>query len=112
MNDGFLLEEYCFYDRTYKRCPRYVTLGVFVFVPVLRRMVKICTMETESEGTENWVKLLTMLNIMIKGYLNDSSARFNPKGWVCDDCDGLWGGIKQVFGDNAVKKTFSCEFHF
>ena len=57
MNDGFLLEEYCFCDGTYKRCPQYVTLGVFVLVPVLRRMVKICTRETVGEGTENWVKL-------------------------------------------------------
>ena len=72
MNDGLLLEEYCFCDGTYKRCPQYVTLVVFVFVPVLQRMVKICTMETEGEGTENWVKLWTMLNNMIKDYLNDS----------------------------------------
>ena len=40
------------------------------------------------------------------------SARFNPKGWVCDEGSGMRGGIKQVFGDDAVKKTFSCEFHF
>ena len=46
-----------------------MTLGVFVFDPVLQRMVKICTMETEGEGTENWVKFWTMLNNMIKGYL-------------------------------------------
>ena len=90
MNDGFLLED-CFCDGTYKRCPQYVTLGVFVFVPVIRRMVKICTMESEGEGTENWVKLWAMLNNMIKGCLNDLSARFNPKGWVCDEGGGLWG---------------------
>ena len=112
MNDGFLQDEYCFCNGTYKRCPQYVTLGVFVFVPALRRMVKICTMETEVEGTENWAKVWTMLNNMIRIYINDSSAVFNPKGWVCDAGGGLWGRIKQVFGDGAVKRTVSCEFHF
>lgn len=49
MNDGYLKNEYCFLDGTFKRCPGYVTLGLFVYVPILRKMVKICSMECESE---------------------------------------------------------------
>ena len=111
MNNGFLKDEYCFCDGTFKRCPPYVTLGVFVFVPSLRRMVKICTMETETEGTENCIKLWTLLNNMINIH-NDLFSIFNPKGWVCDEAGGLWCSIKQVYGDDAVKRTVSCEFYY
>ena len=65
----------------------------------------------ETEGTVNWTKLWTLVNSMIKSYPDDPSARCGPNGWVCDERGGLWGGIKQVFGEDAVKKTVSCEFH-
>ena len=103
MAEGFLKNEYCFCDGTHKRCPDFVTLGVFVFVPVLKRIVKICSMEAESESSENWAKLWTLFNLMIKGYSNDPLKRFNPTGWVCDG-GGLWCGIRDVFGAEAIKK--------
>ena len=40
----------------------------------LYMVVEICSMETEGEGTDNWVKLWTLMNSMIKSYLDDPSA--------------------------------------
>ena len=50
--DNFLSDEYCFFDGTFKRCPGFVTLAAHVYVELLRKIVKIATMECKSESTE------------------------------------------------------------
>ena len=51
----FLNGEYCFADSTFKRCPDFVTLEAYTYVCLLRKMVKLCSIEAESESVENWV---------------------------------------------------------
>lgn len=48
----FLNSEYCFAGGTFKRCPGFVTLSAFVYVTLLKKIVKLCTMEVESESVE------------------------------------------------------------
>ena len=52
---GFLNDEYCFVDGTFKKCPRFVILPVYVYVGLLRKIIKLATMEAESENTENFL---------------------------------------------------------
>ena len=51
----FLNGEYCFADSTFKRCPDFVTLEAYAYVCLLGKMVKLCSIEAESESVENWV---------------------------------------------------------
>ena len=51
----FLNGEYCFADSTFKRCPDFVTLEAYAHVCLLGKMVKLCSIEAESESVENWV---------------------------------------------------------
>ena len=50
--DGLLRDEYAYFDGTYKRCPGYVTLSCHVYVEVISMLVKLFSMETESESAE------------------------------------------------------------
>ena len=50
---GVLCEEYCYGDGTFKRCPEYITLNAHTYHPVLRKVVKLATMETTKEGGES-----------------------------------------------------------
>ena len=52
---GFLNGEYYFADRTFKRCPGFVTLSVYVYIGLLPKMIKLATIEAELENTENWL---------------------------------------------------------
>ena len=45
---------YCFADGTFKRCSGFVTLSAFAYVGLLQEMVKLCAMEAETGGAENW----------------------------------------------------------
>ena len=51
----FLNGMYCFDDGTFKRCLDFVTLETYTYVCLLRKMVKFCSMEFQSESAENWV---------------------------------------------------------
>ena len=108
--DGALSSEFCFFDGTSKRCPEYVTLAGHVYFPHTGEMVKLFTMETESESTECVALCLTIFNEALKEYADNLDITFNPSGW--DEGEGLWAGLKLVFGIELEKKGVSCEWHY
>ena len=112
-NNDFLSDEYCFFDGTFKRCPGFVTLGVHVYVDLLRKIVKIATMECESESTEKMTIFWSLLNEVLETFTGKKGYKFNPVGWAVDEHGGNWASIRAVYGEEAVNaRTVSCGFHF
>ena len=112
-NDDFLCDKYCFFDGTFKRCPGFVTLGAHVYVEILRKVVKIATMECETESTETMIIFWTLLNEVLEQFTGKKGYKFNPKGRAVDEHGGNWAAIKAVYGECAVRdKTVGCKFHF
>jgi hypothetical protein len=68
MDDGFLCEQTAYGDGTFKRCPGFVTLGLYVYIPVFRKHVKVVTMECEKEDTTNWLIFWSQVNKMLESY--------------------------------------------
>ena len=62
----FLNEAYCFTDDTFKRRLGFVTLLIFVYVGPLQKMVKLCAMESETGGLENWTIFWRFFNDVIR----------------------------------------------
>ena len=109
----FLCDEYCYFDGTFKRCSGFVTLGAHVYVEILRKVVKIATMECETESTETMVIFWNLVNEVLEAFTGEKGYKFNPKGWAVDEHAGNWASIRTVYGESAVnEKTVSCEFHF
>ena len=78
--NDFLANEYCFFNGTFKRCPGFVTLGAHVYVEMLRRIVKIATMECESESKEMMVIFWSLLNEVLEKFTGRKDYKFNPIG--------------------------------
>lgn len=111
--EDFLRDEYCYFDGTFKRCPGFITLGAHVYVEILRKVVKIATMECETESTETMIIFWNLLNEVLQTFTEKEGYKFNPKGWAVDEHGGNWAAIRAVYGESAVnEKTVSCEFHF
>eukprot|EP00111_Clytia_hemisphaerica_P016492 TCONS_00048875-protein len=107
---GMLNGEYCYIDGTFKRCKGYVTLAAYVYLGLLRKMVKLATMEAETEHADNWTKFWHLFNEVLEKH---KGSRFSPVAWCTDEAGGIWKALKVVFGEDAVKhKTVSCEKHF
>ena len=49
---------------------------------------------------------------MLQDASGDDQYVFNPCGWVLDEAGAEWNAIRIVFGEAAVSKVVSCEFHF
>ena len=49
---------------------------------------------------------------MLQKCSNNPKFVFNPTGFVCDENHANWNGIERVFGEAAICKTVSCEFHY
>ena len=60
--NGLLYEQYCYADATHKRCPGFKTLTLWVYLPLLRKLVKLATMESSREDTEGFVQFWSLLN--------------------------------------------------
>ena len=37
---------------------------------------------------------------------------FNPTGFVMDEAGGNWKALQIIYGDNALERAVSCEFHY
>lgn len=109
--DGFLREEFCFFDGKHKRCRGFITLTASVYHPLLRKQIPLAIMEAESETTENVELFWKLFNEAICKYSNGSSS-FNPVGWCTDMSGAIIAGICKTFGENSKSRIKSCEFHF
>ena len=110
--EHFLQEEYCFFDGKVKRCRDFVTLTASVYHPLLKRQIPLAVMETEQENSENIALFWTLFNEGLRKVSGDNNAVFNPLGWCTDMAGANMNGLRQVFGDDALSRIKSCEFHF
>lgn len=107
-----LSKEFCCFDGKVNRCKGLVTLTASVYHPILRKQVVLASMECESESTETVALFWTMFNEMLSKIAGVQGFVFNPRGWCSDMAGSNLHGIKEVFGEDALRKVKGCEFHF
>lgn len=60
--DGILNDQYCFADAKHDRCTGFKTLTLWVFHPVMRKLVKLATMESAKEDSKAVAMFWNLLN--------------------------------------------------
>ena len=109
--DHFLNREYVYFDGNHKRCQGFKTLGAYVYHPLLRRMVRLASMEVENEDSGAVEIFWTIFNKVLSEVTGISDYKFDPTGWVCDEAGANWKGLERVFGD-VKSRCVSCTFHY
>lgn len=107
----FMGTEYCFFDGNHKRCRGFITLGCYVYHPLLRRIIRLASMEVGTEDSEAVQKSWSLFNKVLSDYKGDAGYKFNPAGWCADEAGSNWEGLFRVFG-NVRQRIVSCVFHF
>ena len=110
--EHFLKDEYCFFDRKFKRCQNFVTLTASAYHLLLKRQISLAVMEAEQESSENIALFWSLFNEGLKKVIGDDKTVFNPQGWCTDMAGANMNGLQQVFGEDALSRIKSCEFHF
>lgn len=111
-SNSVMSAEYAHVDATHTHCRDFKTITLWTYHPVLRKLLRIAVMEVEHENTENLTTFWQILNDMLRKVSADSSRVFNPAGFVADEHHANWNSIRHVFGNDAVNRTVSCEFHY
>lgn len=75
-------------------------------------MVKIATMECESESKENIQIFWRLLNEALQELSGTRDYRFNPAGIMVDEGGGWWASIPCELAEGAIERTISCEKHW
>ena len=83
--EHFLKDEYCFFDRKFKRCRNFVTLTASVYHPLLNTpQIPLTIMEAEGEISENIALFWSLFNEGIQEVTGDDKSVFNPQFWCTD----------------------------
>lgn len=78
--DHFMAKEYFFFDGNHKRCRGFITLGCYVYHPLLRRIIRLATMEMTGEDSDAIQEFWMLFNKVVADYKGDPSYTFNPSG--------------------------------
>ena len=62
--------------------------SAFIYVKILRKMLKLCIMEIESESSENWL-FWRLFSLVLSDYLEVHKI-FNPIRWFLDGNVNQW----------------------
>ena len=94
-----------------KTCRNFATHKTSVYHPLLKRQIPLAVMEAEQESSENIALLWSLFNEGLQKVTGDGKMVFNPQGWCTDMAGARMNGLWQVFGDDALSRIKSCEFH-
>ena len=92
--DGVLSKEYCFMDVKHNRCAGFKTFSIYVYHPMLRRLLTLATMEYEDETTTTLTNFC--FNEVLQELSGDNKKMFNPIGWMADEAGANWAAISYV----------------
>ena len=98
-----------------------MALAAWVLHPSMRQLFRLASMEVASESTRTVQLFWKMFNECIqivkkeveKTKEIDTTYKFNPKGFMCDESGANFQGMKGVFGPETVThKIKTCQWHF
>ena len=110
--DGVLSKEFAHVDATHTRVRNFKTVTLWTYHPVMRKLLRLAVMDIEEENTENLSKFWQVFNSMLCKVSDNQQYLFNPCGFVADEHHSNWQSIQLVFGNDALSRTVSCEFHY
>ena len=90
-----------------------LSLATYIYIEVLGTIVKIFTMETESESTECTALCWNNCSMRLCESLLPTKTLFLILVGGCrDEAAGFWNALRNVFGETAVNRSVSCEWHY
>lgn len=110
--DSPLKEEPVYFDGMHKRCVGWKTLTSWVYHMASRKLMRLATCEVKGETSESCAQFWKLVNQMLREVTKKKNYKFNPKYFIVDEAGANFNGIQEVFGEEGVRKTKTCKFHF
>ena len=106
----FLSNEYAHFDATHGRVKDHATFGLHVYHPVVRKLIRVVSMECSKEDTSAISFFETLNNAMSE--VSGKATTFNPIGFIVDEYGPNHLGLQKVFGHEVQDRIATCAFHY
>ena len=103
--------EYAYFDGMQSRVRRYKTLTLWVYHPVMWKVLLLAVMEKESENTEMVTLIFNLFNECPKEFTGDKSYNFLPHGFMVNEAGANFNTIQAVFSKEMLAHTVTCQWH-
>ena len=109
-----LQQEDAYFDGCHSRCTGYISLGLWVMYPVLRKIVRLASMECKSERSDTIETFWRLFNqMLINVGKKDISYTWSPRYIFNDEAGSNFVGASRVFGQEfAANRIVTCQWHF
>ena len=119
--ENALKDEMCFFDGAYSRVTGFVALAAWVLHPSIRLLFRLASMEVLSESSQTVKMFWDLFNECLQKVRSkvakkkdiDTTYKFNPKWFMCDEPGANFRGLEAAFGKKTViNKVQTCQWHF
>ena len=111
--DNILQLENAYFDATHSHIQYFKSLGMWFVHPVMKKVLRLASMEICSEHHENITLFLTLFNKILKEVTGIQGYKFNPWYFICDESGANYKAITLVYSDEfTTKHVKGCQWHF
>ena len=109
-DEGEIANVYAHVDAKHDRTRGMKTITSWFFNPQEKRVMRLAVMDADAENSDSLTLFWKTFNEMLSEQAG-VDYKFNPKGFVVDENPANWIALENVFGQEVLERTVSCEFH-
>ena len=111
--ENVLQLENAYFDATNTRIYGFKSLGLWMFHPSQRKILRLACMEICTENANDIAKFFTLYNEILQKETGQEGYRFNPRYFMCDEGSANYCTIRQIYGENFTNaRVVGCQWHF
>ena len=105
--------ENAYFDATHQHVHGFKSLGLWIYHPSMRKILRLASMEIRTENTEDITKFFLFFNEIMEKHTGKIGIKFNPRCFVHDESGANYAAISVVYGENFCKNHIKgCQWHF
>ena len=111
--DNCLKGAVAFIDGAHSHCDGFISFVLWVYHPMMGRMLRLALMDIRAESTNALVIFWQVCNTMLQQHTGDKTYKFNPGFFYSDQAPANIRAIKEVFGEEvSANRLATCTWHF
>ena len=108
-----LQEENAYFDATHTRIHGFKSLGLWLYHPAMRRILRLASMDIRSENARDIATFFHLFNEILQKESGIEGYKFNPRCFMCDEGSANYKAIEMEYGTDFTKeRVVGCQWHF
>ena len=111
--ENILQQENTYVGVTHTHVHGFKSLGLWLYHPILRKIIRLASMDIRTENTKDIALCFTMFNEILQKVTGKPNYKFNPRYTMYNGGGANHKAIKYVYGEEFAKaRVVVCQWHF